>query len=269
MRKSLFLKSLFIIFFIWVFLISCAEANVILKVVSVNPSKEYPQKAQVKLYLPKEAKPEDVIDKGDLDISYDTQQGCYFVHGESELKPGEMLERSIELRDIWFISNTEIESLRAEALKTSGLLKNTEFAERSAFLLNSIESKLNQLMENQRVAPPNPERHISDYRENLKILDSVKADLAIVRSFLAQSKPLPALMIWKVIVAIVIFMGFVGLAFSFIWQKQLKVISEESTFYVPPADKAQASNTSEGPIERGGDEASGKKVSEEEKGEGK
>lgn len=205
--------------------VSQAEASIVLKLVAANPSKEQVQKVQVKAYLPKEAKPEDVIDKGDLDIAYDTQQGSYFVYGEYELKPGELLEKDIEMRDIWVIPVSDIEFLRLETQKLTDLLKNTEFSDRVSFLKNNIDSKLNQIMENQKNSPPNPERHISDYRDNLKIMDSIKADLALIRGFLSQVKPMPMIVVWRLLIAIVMFLGLLGISFYFVWQKQLKVIT--------------------------------------------
>ncbi len=78
-KRILLIKILFLIFFLF----SCplSMANIILKVVAVNPSKEQNQKADVKAYLPKEIQPEHILDKEDLEISYDTQQGSYYVLG--------------------------------------------------------------------------------------------------------------------------------------------------------------------------------------------
>lgn len=223
----------FLIFLLLLF-VKKSEANVVLKVVSVNPSKEQVQKVDIKTYLPKETKPEDVIDKADLEIAYDTQQGSYFVFGTYELKPLEVLERNIELRgDLWLIPQADIESLRVEALQMNEILKNTEMAERAIFLLNGIQAKLNQIVDIQSDPPANPERYISNYRENVKTLESIKADMVLARSLLTQVKPMPAGMIWKMILAIVLFLGLLGLSFYFLWHKQIKVINEESAFYVP------------------------------------
>lgn len=227
--KSLAVFLSFLFFFL---IASEVSANIILKVMSANPSKEQAQKVQVKAYLPKEAKPEYVIDKADMEIAYDTQAGSYYVYGEFELKPGETLEKDIELRDIWVVPASDIEALRAESDKVTNLLKNSEFADRALFLKNSIDSKLNQVVENQKAAPANPERHISDYRDNLKILDSARADVALARSLLSQSKPFPAIMVWRVVISIILFLGLLGGVFYIIWQKQVKTITHD-TFYVP------------------------------------
>jgi len=226
MRKfiNILVASVFLVIFSFITL----EASIVLKVLAVNPSKDQTQKIQVKTYLPKETKPEDVLSKEDLDIAYDTQQGSYYVYGEYELKPVEVLEKSVELRDIWTVSNTEIESLRAEATKLNGLLKNTEFAERASFLIINIETKLDQIIDNQKSQVANPERHISDYRDNLKTIESAKADLVLARSLLARAKSLPTVAIWRLILFIVIFLGLLGASFYFIWHKQLKVVAEET-----------------------------------------
>jgi len=204
------------------------EANIVLKVMAINPSKEQVQKVPVKAYLPKETKPEDVLDKGDLEVAYDTQQGSYYVWGEFELKPGEVIERDIEIRDIWAVPSNEIETLRLESGKLADMLKNTEFSERVAFLKNSIESKLNQIIENQRTTPANPEQHISEFRDNQRILESVKADLALARSLLSQAKPMPTVIVWRLIIAIIIFLGILAASFFFVWQKQARVITEDT-----------------------------------------
>lgn len=226
------IKSIFAFLFLFLFLYpAVSDANIILKLMSANPSKEQSQKVQIKAYLPKEAKPEHVIDRAELDIAYDTQQGSYYVYGEFELAPGETLEKDIELSDIWVISSSDIETVRSDADKLTGLLKNSEFAERAVFLKNNIDSKLSQIIENQKAAPANPERHISDYRDNLKILESAKADIALQRSLLSQLKPFPAVIVWKAIIAIMIFLGLLGGIFYVVWQKQVKAITHD-TFYV-------------------------------------
>jgi hypothetical protein len=108
------------------------------------------------------------------------------------------------------------------------LLKNTGFAERIKFLKNGIDSKLNQIIENQKNSPANPADHISEYRDNLKILDSVKADMALARSLLAQVKPRSfTFVVWRLIIAMVIFLGFLGGGFYIIWQKQLKTMGQD------------------------------------------
>lgn len=211
-----------------------AASSIVIRLVVVNPSAEEAQTAVVKSYLPKEVQPEDVLRKGDLQVIYDAQQGSYYVYGEVELKPSEVLEQEVELRDIWYIPDAEIESLRAESAKYGDLVKGSEFADRITFLCGSAETKLTQIEERQKASPANPEQKISSYRENLKVLESVKADLSTVRSLLAQSKPFSAKAVWGMILGIIIFLGILGVSFYFVWYRQVKAAPlAEDSFYVP------------------------------------
>ncbi len=221
MRRREFIK--FLVVFILLFISSGnAQANIVMKVISVNPSKQQSQNVQVKSYLPKEVKPEDIISKDDLEIGFDNQQGSYYVFGEYELKPDTMLEKTIEMKDIWIISAGEMETLRLEVENTVKNISEGEFKERINFLKQSIDSKLKEIREKQNVEAANPEKHISDYRDNLKLLESVKADLVVLRSLLAQSKAFTPVTIWKLFFVIVGSLGFLAFIFNVIWQVHLR-----------------------------------------------
>ncbi|MDO8536203.1 MAG: hypothetical protein Q7S30_04265 [Candidatus Omnitrophota bacterium] len=215
---------LFIFITILSVLTSNSYAGIVLKVFAANPSKTEKQPVAVKAYLPKEIKPEDVVDRGDLEIAYDNQQGSYYVYGEYQLDPGQTLDRDVEMHDIWQVPAQEMESIRSEADKTSKLLENTDFRERMNFLKQSIDSKLKEIEARQSVPAVNPERHISNYRDNVKLLESVKADLVVLRSLLAQAKGLPATAVWRLILIIVSFLGVIGAGSYLIWQRQMKLV---------------------------------------------
>lgn len=216
-----------------------AEGELTLKVMAINPSKDQVQQAEVKAYLPKEIRLDDVLEKGDLEVAYDNQQGAYFVHGQYDLKPGETLEREIQIRDVWRIPEDELGSLRSEAAKTAELLGNTDFQERANFLKTVVEAKLNKIIERQGVPSASPDKHISNYRENLALLESVKQDMLLARSLLAQAKPKRSLgAIWKLFVGIVLFLGLLGLGSYVIWHAQLKTTTA-STFGTESASEPE------------------------------
>lgn len=223
-------KILILFLFLVFFTSQQARANIVLKLIAANPSRGQTQKVMVKAYLPKEAKSEDVVDKDDLEVAYDTQQGSYYAYGEYELKPGATIEKNLELNDIWIIPAADIDSVRMETVKLEGLLKNTEFSERIAFLKSGIDAKLKQITESQLSSPANPERHISEFRENVKLLEAARSDLVLARSLLSQARSFPTIIVWRLIIAIVIFLGILGISFYFIWHRQLKVIAESTPF---------------------------------------
>ncbi len=237
------MKKAFILFFILFACAANAYAGIVLKAMAFNPSKAEKQSVPIKVYLPKEVKPENIIDKGDLEVGYDNQQGSYFVYGQYELGPGESVEREIEMMDVWIVPAAEIESMRSELDKTVKLLAETDFRERVNFLKENIERKLKMIEDNQKAESVNPERHISLFRDNQRLMESAKEDMSTARGLLAQAKPVPAAAVWKLILIIILFLGFIGIASYFIWQTQIKVISTP-TFgdenHGTPADKENA-----------------------------
>ena len=208
--------------------------NIVLKTLVINPSKTQTKSFPFKVYLPQEAKPEDVIQKGDLNLAYDTQQGAYYAYKDFELKPGETVTPEVVIKDIWYIPHDEIDSIRSEADKVVKMTENSDFSERANFLKNSIESKLKTITDRQALPVASADRHISDYRENQRVLEMVKSDLAALKSLLAQmNKPVSQTATWKLIIAITSFLGIMGLAFFLIWSRQVRHTEEKDAKSAP------------------------------------
>ena len=200
--------SCFLAFLFFCFSYCHSFASVTLRVMAVNPSEESAQSVPIKVYLPVEVKPEDIIYKGDLEIAYDTQQGSYYVFGEYEIKPLETLEKEIEIKDIWLIEDTEIAASRKEARDMFSAFDKTTYADKAQVLSKGIEKKLKEIEEMQAGLASNPAQHISNYRYCLTVLKSVKSDLAEAKSLFKEIGPKGlAGLTWKIIVFIIGFLG--------------------------------------------------------------
>ena len=191
-------------------------ASVTLRVMAVNPSEESAQSVPIKVYLPVEVKPEDIIYKGDLEIAYDTQQGSYYVFGEYEIKPRDP-EKEIEIKDIWLIEDTEIAASRKEARDMFSAFDKTTYADKAQVLSKGIEKKLKEIEEMQAGLASNPAQHISNYRYCLTVLKSVKSDLAEAKSLFKEIGPKGlAGLTWKIIVFIIGFQGILSLGLHYL-----------------------------------------------------
>jgi len=206
-----------------------AEASITLRVVAVNPSEDSNQTVPIKVYLPLEVKPEDVIYKGDLEIAYDTQQGSYYVFGDFEIKPLEVMEKEVEIKDIWTIEETEIVALRKEAKETFGGFAKTQYADKADALYKGVEKKIKEVEDIQKAPMLNPAQHISNYRYCTTLLSAVKTDLVTAKTLLAEVTPKGlAKLTWKIIIFIIVFLGVLGFGFFIIWQRQAKIESKDS-----------------------------------------
>lgn len=208
-----------------VFLVTPAWAGVTLRVIAVNPSEELTQTVPIKVYLPVEVKPEDVINKNDLEIAYDTQQGSYYVFGEYQIKPKEMLEKEVEIQDIWVIEDVEIAGLRKEARDVFRGFEKTAYAERAAAMHKGVEKKLQEIEGMMKfAAASNPAQHISDYRYCLSLVAAVRSDLVAAKTLLAEVAPAGAAKLsWKIIVFIIGFLAILSMGFFLIWQYQARM----------------------------------------------
>ena len=223
---KIFLCLLFSVLCFLIFITS-SYAGITLRLVAVNPA-DIEQVVPVKVYLPMETKPEDILYKEDLEVGYDTQQGSYYVHGEYTLKPKEVLEKEIELKDIWVIDEVQIVALRQEAKDILEDFKKTNYSEKAALIYQGIDKKLNEVTEMQKASSVSPGYHISNYRTSLSLLNSAKADLLAAKTLLAEVSPKGlAKLTWKIILFIIIFLGVLGMGFIFIWQRQSKIETEQ------------------------------------------
>lgn len=204
--------------------------------VVVNPSSTKSQTATLKAYLPVESKPEDIVSLGDLTVSFDVQENLYYVSKELTLGPGEMAKRQIELKDVWVISekelNTDIDRMN-EMLQD---LKGSSFYSRAATIKDTIQTRVEQILDVQKNAMHVlPDVHIAAYRSNMQILNTIKEDLARVEAMLLQAKPAVGLAFnkifvktsWWIILLVIIFLGALSFGLFVVWHKQAKIAQSE------------------------------------------
>ena len=226
-KPAVFSFFSFLVFLSFIFLIQQAYASITMRIMAVNPS-DSEQTVPVKVYLPLEVKPENVLDKNGLEVAYDDQQGSYYVYGEFLLKPKESLEKEIELKDVWVIEKPQIALLRQDAKDVLESFKKTNYLQRAQIIYQGIDKKLKDVEEMQDISSASPGSKISNYRNSLSLLNSAKADLLAAKTLLSEVAPKGlAKLTWKIILFIIIFLGVLGAAFFFIWQRQTKLEAEQ------------------------------------------
>jgi len=202
----------------------------------VNPSTSKSQNAMLKAYLPVESKPEDVVNLGDLAVSYDVQENLYFVYKEFTLAPGEMVKRQIELKDVWVISEKELSANLDRVNEMLQDLKGSSFYNKAVAIKETIQTRIDQILEAQKKAMTAlPDVHIAIYRSNVQILNTIKEDMARVEAMLLQAKPAVGLAFnkifvktsWWIILLVVVFLGALSFGLFIVWHKQAKMAQSE------------------------------------------
>lgn len=91
-----------------------------------NPSKE-PRKMVVRSDLPKEIKAGDVLDRLDFLLLYDESKKRFAVEKEDQFEGRESKKYEITLRDVWYISQDELDRYREQTDKLVSLLKGSAY----------------------------------------------------------------------------------------------------------------------------------------------
>lgn len=208
-----------------------------MSVVAVNPSDSKPQTVQIKTYLPKEITPDTILDASGLDVEFDSVQSMYFVFKEElKLKPGETRTFSVEIKDVWFIDQKRLDSLRTQTESIVLRLGETEFYEPANLLAETIYKALDTVTKTQNDETVSRRSHIGIYRNNLLIVEQIKDDVDRLEKQLivASSLPKPDVLeeaelktdsptestSWMIIFIIMLFIGMLAGVFFFTWQTQ-------------------------------------------------
>jgi len=157
--------------------------SVVLKILVVNPSRTETQTIPVRIYLPKEVSPENILDAGDMKVDYDEEKGMYLAHKEVELQPGESMTKMVRMKDIWMYPEGELAAFVTQAKEIAGRLQETSFVDEAAAFVLAVESKVQEILQRQKSTLSNPGEHIRAFREGGQIISSIKRDLSVLGQY--------------------------------------------------------------------------------------
>ncbi len=208
------------------------EGSIIFKTMIINPANNR-QTVAVDYYLPKEADKKNIInlDPG-LDVTYDSQQAAYKVTGEYDLEANETKIVSIEVEDVWKISDSEINSLKSQTEDLMTALNNTSYYAQGVTLKSDILVQLENIKRTQGEAIT-PDSKIETYRNNIQILGATKNEIEDLKGLVTAASGNGSLMgfvggaqtlsLWGVITVLI-----VGIVFLTVYFKvMLKKINHE------------------------------------------
>ncbi len=162
------------------------EKIVSLKIRAYNPS-DIKREINVKYYLPKELLPRYIVNNAGLNVSYDFKKGIFYVHRDKiSLPPHGQKIFELRVKDIWFIPEVDIASLRAHTKNLMLLIKGTEFEQQGKPIADKIFSNLDFITKRQSEDVPF-EKHIAFYYENEELFVKTKDLVADLEKIVNQS----------------------------------------------------------------------------------
>ena len=158
--------------------------------------------------------------------------------------------KSVIIQDVWVIPVGQFDKLNQEVEDILKKLQGTSFLDRGQIMADAIQRRLRELSTHQGTPFVNPEAHISRYRDDLKVLQSIEADLVSLRQLMVMAALEPSarvaiggqetqagsaegagqergglsiLTTWHIIFIVLGLLVLVSLSFFLIWQRQLKL----------------------------------------------
>ncbi len=197
------------------------EGSIVFKTLITNPSTVTSQTVPLKYYLPREIKKENIIKMDDeLKIDYDASQEALYVSGEFQLGPNESKLISVEVEDIWKISEEEVNSLRKQAEELLKPLKGTSYFAQGSLVKTDRDLYLEKILRLQKEANT-PQGRIRAFREAKTEMQIVNEKLNTMKTLVASAGSMGTMFgfiggvqtlgVWGLIIVLVA--GFVFLAF--------------------------------------------------------
>ena len=214
-----------------------------LRVIAVNPSADTTRTVPLRIDLPQEVMPSDILEHGELAVEFDAERSLYFVHKEDVvLAPKQTRVFEVLVRDVWFIPDSTLDGLTSHTELLLRRLEKSEYYESAKQLGDSVLTRLQDIRKNQADETISRKQRIGAYRRNLLIIEAIKDDLSRMEKLLSFSggPPVPEMMkesplksdapstttTWLVIFLIVIFMGLLAGQFFFTWQRRVKTTTD-------------------------------------------
>jgi hypothetical protein len=215
------------------------SGSVDLNIMLSNPASTV-QKVPFKIYLPKEAKMEHIMDANGLSIQYDIQLDTLFAAGEIELQPGESVKKFIKMRDIWQIAENDMNLLQSQAEDFYDKLDKTQYSAQALLLKNDIDTRVEKILRTQKENTASPQDKIMTYRENSESLTAAQKSLEELKVTVTQAEAskgflgafggMQTISIWGIMIAFVTGFGLlVAILFS-MWRHQLNLMNGQFAY---------------------------------------
>ena len=209
------------------------------KIIAVNPSQTRTQRVPIKVYLPEEVGPGDVVDLGGLEMEYDATKSLYYVYSEDILlNPAQTQVFEVEVNDIWLIPEDELEGMEKKVKYLQAAFEGSEYGPQVDELAVQAETLHEEVLSRQSDDSISRSQHIGVYRTNTKALAHLKQKIEELEKILEQEEgPLSPEMLaktkfksdsptrtatWIAIFVIAFFLGLLSFIVFFTWYRQSK-----------------------------------------------
>lgn len=222
-----------------------------MKMKVTNPSETDTQKVFIREPIPPEvAKRKDVLVlPPGLELEFDAETSSFYAVGTIELGPKRIREFSVELRDVWYLSEERLDRFQKQAERAMKDLKGSGQEAEGVALVNNVRSMLDDIRKFQNDDAIPRKDYIAGYRNHMTKLEEIQENIVALQGIASGAgRGIDAGMLkskqetpgapttpttWLIIFIILTFLGILTGAFYFVWQRRSHLLEQ-------PLSEAQA-----------------------------
>ena len=155
-------------------------------VVEVTNPSDKTRKIKQEHYIPKEVRPEYVVDRKGFEVRFDEKKGQPLLFKEDDFAPHEKRSVSIGIQDVWFSPDNELKYTRSHVKYIMNFLQKSQFLQTAKDLYNDVINNLDLIESMQAIHQPDIQQHIGSYRINIVRFEQAKKDLDAMEKLLAR-----------------------------------------------------------------------------------
>ena len=182
-RLDLFIVSLAI--FVLCLYTPVDAANLYLNVVAVNGTEESKEK-EIKAVLPRELTADDILDTDGLKLEYDVDASAYIVTGKVTLTAKETKTYKILIRDLWQFEDEKVNKITEQIETSFKQLEGTEYYKTGKIKMQTLEQRLDFLLQEQARHKDNIEKRIDTYRVYAQEFEDIREKAVSIKYWRAK-----------------------------------------------------------------------------------
>lgn len=223
------------------------------KIVTANPSSLKKQRVPIKVYLPEEVKPADILDLGGLNLEFDSEKSLYYVYRDDVVLDAKQIRAfDVEIQDVWLIGQRDLDGTNERIDRLLKVTEGSQYYDQVKTISGDFEVLSKNILTTQTNEDLTRSQHIGVYRTNKRELVQLKDRVTEIEKILQPPQgPLTPEMLaklkfktesptktatWIAIFVIMFFLGLISIIIFVTWYRQgkatAKVLSEakKSTF---------------------------------------
>lgn len=160
-----------------------------IKILAVNPT-DAKLNTVVTHRLPPEILPEHIVDKGNMELKYDSNLVSYYVTSSIDLSPKETRTLNVKVKNVWKLDPEYIDNVTTKLRQTVLSLQGTRFQETAEQLYEKTMEQIDRIMQEQAKEKP-IQMQIELFRSHMKQLKQIETgvmSLAALRKMAAQNE---------------------------------------------------------------------------------